>query len=158
MDRKNDIHENGEDRKLKAYAGKKMPYDVPEGYFEELPATVLARIHDTQKKHPGLRKLMIRMASAAAVLTLLTLAAVHFLTNNGAEFLPEEAFSVEDIYQYSLDNMAELEDIYLISYIDDHSIDLSDLMKDESDSISDEAIMEYLLAENHIEYYIINEY
>jgi len=158
MDRKNNIHENGEDKKLKAFAGNKMPYEVPEGYFEELPGKVLDRIQQAPVKHISLRTRAIQLASVAAVLIFAALVGVQFLFNRGSELSTEEAFNVEDIYQYSLDNMAELEYTYLMNFIDDDNLAISNLIEDETGSISDEAIMEYLLAENHIEYYIINEY
>jgi hypothetical protein len=158
MDRKNNIHENGDDSKLKAYAGNKLPYDIPETYFEELPGKVLDRIHNVPARQVSMRARMMQLAAAAAVLVIVALASLHFLFNTETELTPDEAFSIEDIYYYNLDNMAELEDAYLMSYIAEDSISLPKLLEDEVDEISDEDIMEYLLAENHIEYYIINEY
>jgi len=158
MDRTNNIHENGEDRKLKAFAGNKMPYEVPEGYFGELPEKVVQRIRETPVKHVSIRTRAIQLVSVAALLIFAALAAIQFLFNTESDLSSEEALRVEDIYHYSLDNMAELEDHYLVSFLEEDAITLSNLMEDEPDDISDEAIMEYLLAENHTEYYLINEY
>lgn len=158
MDRKNNIHENGEDSKLRSLAGNKMPYDVPEAYFEGLPGKILDRIHHTPEKHISLRTRFIQLSAAAAVLILVVLAAVQYLFNTGTEISTEVAYNIEDIYRYNLDNMAELEDAYLMNFVDDQNIVVSNQAGDETNDISDEAIMEYLLAENHIEYHIMNEY
>jgi len=158
MDRPNNINENSADRKLKETAGTSMPYDVPDAYFEELPGRILARIHEVPDKRVGFRPGFIHYASAAAVLVLVALTAIHFLFNTVTEYNTEEAFSIEDIYRYNLDNMLELEETYLMSFIEDDGIDMSGLLTDEVDNISDEVIVEYLLAENHIEYYLLDEY
>ena len=79
-------------------------------------------------------------------------------TNRNSEEDSYEEFSLLEVYQYNINNLADLEETYLISLIEDESLKTINLMNTDLEGISDEVIMEYLLAENHIEYYIINEY
>lgn len=157
MDHTKNIHDNGHDSKLKALAGKQMPYEVPEGYFEQLPEKVLDRIHEEPERRISLRPRLLRLAAAAAILILIAFSAVQFLFNPETE-IANDSYTINDIYYYNLDNMAELEDSYLMSFLEEESIAYSDLVEHEDSEISDEAIMEYLLAENHIEYYLSDEY
>lgn len=157
MDHKKNTYDKGEDSKLKTLAGKQMPFEVPEGYFEELPGKVLDRIHEKPQRVIGFRQRIVQLSAAAAILILLAFSAVQFLFSPDTE-IATDALTLNEIYAYNLDNMAELEDAYLISFLEAENLTYSDLMEDETSEISDEAIMEYLLAENHIEYYILDEY
>jgi hypothetical protein len=157
MEHTKNIHDKGNDSKLRTLAGKQMPFDVPEDYFDQLPGKILDRIHEKPVQRIGFRHPLVQLATAASILILISFSAVQLLFNPAAEVNTIESYSINELYQYNLDNMAELEDSYLISFLEDENIAFSDPLE-EVDEISEEAIMEYLLAENHIEYYFINEY
>lgn len=158
MDRPNNINENRKDRKLKDLAGTSMPYDVPDGYFEDLPAKVLDRIHKESEKKVGLRRIYVRFAAAAAIFVFATLIITMLFNNQNATIETNDEFSMIDIYQNSISSLADLEDAYLLSLIEEDSLDSFIMNEDDLDDISDEIIIEYLLAENDIEYHIINTY
>jgi len=153
--------ENKSDRKLKDLFGKEMPYRVPDGYFEDLPDQVLESCRQSKQK-PGRRIYLqsgfLRIAAAAAVLIMAALVITMVFTQRQSEAEGIVEYSMNEIYFYNINNLADLEETYLLSLIYDDSIYMTDFMGGETPDISDEIIIEYLLAENHIEYHIINEY
>ncbi|MCK4569484.1 MAG: hypothetical protein KAT76_04285 [Bacteroidales bacterium] len=152
---------NGSDRKLKDLLGKEMPYQVPDGYFEGLPDHLLDACRQSRqepKRRLYLQTGFLRIAAAAAVLIMAALVITMVFTNRPSEVEGFVEYSMDEIYFYNINSLADLEETYLLSLIESDNLDLMGLMVNKADSISDEAIMDYLLAENHIEYYIINEY
>jgi len=152
------IHDNGEDRKLKDTFGNKMPYEVPDGYFEHLPTQILESISQKPARSLFVQRGLMLFTAAAAVFIIAALVITMVFTNRSASTEAYDEFSMHEIYQYNINNLADLEEAYLLSLIEDENSNLSDLMNIADDSISNDYMMEYLLAENHIEYHIINEY
>lgn len=153
--------ENKSDRKLKDLFGKEMPYRVPDGYFEDLPDQVLESCKQSKQKPDRriyLQSWFLRIAATAAVLIMAALVITMVFTQRQSETEGTIKYSMNEIYLYNINNLADLEETYLLSLIEFVNLDPVGLLFNKTDSISDEAIMNYLLAENHIEYYIINEY
>ncbi len=153
--------ENKSDGKLKDLYGKEMPYQVPDGYFEDLPKQVLESCRQSRQQPDRrlyLQKGVLRIVAAAAVLIMAALVITMVFTNRSSVGKSFEEYSISDIYRYNINSLADLEEAYLLTLTDNDSIDMMGLMIPEADSISDEIIIDYLLAENHIEYFIINEY
>lgn len=158
MNTTKDIHENGEDRKLKETFGTSMPYEVPDGYFEQLPEQLLSSVKQSPRRSVIAQRGFRTFAAAAAILIFAALASTFIFTDRNSVGEGFENYSMSDIYHYNINNLADLEEAYLYSLIDDDSSGIMNLMLNDTDSVSDDYIMDYLLAENHIEYYIINEY
>ncbi len=156
----NNIHDKGNDldRKLKETFGKNMPYEVPDGYFENLSERSLQTIRRSPVRSLFLHRGFRYFAASAAVFIMAALVITMIFTNRSSSSDNLEEYSLSEIYYYNINNLAELEESYLLSFFADDSLDIKGMMESETDSISDEIIMEYLLAENHIEYHILNEY
>lgn len=151
------IHDNT-DRKLKDQFGNKMPYEVPDGYFEDLPARTIESIR--QAPEPGFifRRGFRRIAAVAAIFIMAALVITMVFTRQSNTIETNDDFSMIEVYQNTINSLADLEEAYLISLIDVESLNSIQLIDDDLESVSDDAIMEYLLAENHVEYRIINDY
>ena len=152
------IHDNTEDRKLKDQFGNSMPYEVPDGYFEDLPARALESIRQAPTRSLFLRSGFRRIAAAAAIFVMAALVITLVFSRRSTTIETNDEFSMIDIYQNTINSLADLEEAYLITLIDVESLNSIQLINDDLDNVSDEAIVDYLLAENHIEYRIINEY
>jgi len=157
MNHDKNIHDNGEDGKLKSLAGNKMPYKVPDGYFDDLPLRVLDSIK--RQSGPSLfqRNWFIKFTAAAAIFIFAALIINMVLTNSNTDDDSFSEFSISQIYEYNLNSLADIEEAYLLSLAEDETLPAIDLMKGDTLEVNDEIIIEYLLAENHIEYRIINE-
>lgn len=154
-------NESSSDRKLKEQFGNKTPFQVPEGYFEELPGKVLDACKSSDAKTQGVRFLSIgyrRLAVAATILLFVASAITIVFMNNTLEEDALLEYSNSELYQYNINSLLDLEESYLFSLVEDDSLKSIKLLDDELDDVSDDIIIEYLLADNHIEYYINNEY
>lgn len=154
-------NESGSDRKLKEQFGNKMPFQVPEGYFEEFPGKVLDACKSNDAKTQGFRFLSggyRRLAVAATILLFVASAITIVFMNNTLEEDALHEYSNSELYQYNINSLLDLEESYLFSWVENDSLKSIKLLDDELEDVSDDVIMEYLLADNHIEYYINNEY
>ncbi len=146
------------DQRLKDIFGNNTPYDVPDGYFD----TLSARVVDSCKKKVQNRSLFLhpvfrRVAAAAAVLFLAALVITVVFTNRQTETDAFTDYTLEEVYRFNINNLAEFEEAYLLSLISDDNIDKLLIMEEESSDISDDDIISYLLAENHVEYYAFTD-
>lgn len=160
MTAQKNIHGNDDpaDQRLKAAAGKNNPFRAPEGYFESFPERMLEiskQADQGTRARQRIRKTMIWSAAAAVLLLAAWGASIWFQDPGEEEDLYAE-FTILDAYQLNLNHLAQLEDEYLISLLEEENI--SGLFTTDIDDtdISDDAIIEYLLTENHIEYQIAN--
>jgi hypothetical protein len=147
------------DQRLKDIFGNDTPYDVPDGYFDALSA----RVVDSCKKKVQNRSLFLhpvfrRVAAAAAVLFLAALVITVVFTNRQTETDAFSDYTLDEVYRFNINNLAEFEEAYLLSLISDDNIDKLLIMEEESSDISDDEIISYLLAENHVEYYAFTDY
>ena len=152
--------EDGIDSRLKELFGNESPYKVPDGYFEELPAQVLESCHKSDNKsiRPLYRKAVFRnIAAAAAILIMAALVITMVYTNRQTQADIFTDYSLKDAYQYNFNNLADLEEAYLLSLIGAEADEDLFLIETDAGDISDEDIIEYLLAENHKEYYTFNK-
>ena len=158
MDNKKNIQENESDSRLKEIFGAKNPFEVPEGYFDTVADRALENIRDGKGKRIFLNQGTRNFAAAAAILLLGILASVYLF--NGKENIDEslQDISMSDLYMYNINNLAEIEETYLMSLLDMDSLDFQNVIAPDTTDISDDVIKEYLLAENHIEYLLISEY
>ncbi|RLD80687.1 MAG: hypothetical protein DRJ15_06430 [Bacteroidetes bacterium] len=152
------IHYNTVDRKLKDQFGNSMPYELPDGYFEDLPTRALESIRHAPEPGFLFRRNFRRIAAAAAIFLMAALVITLVFSRRSTTIETNNEFSMIDSYQNTINSLADLEEAYLMSLVDVESLNSIQLINDDLDNVSDEAIMEYLLAENHIEYRIINEY
>ena len=158
-----DIHdsENSKDHRLKEAFGNETPFKVPNGYFEELPSRIMDACNEiNNERDPSIfrRPSVWRISAVAAILILAGLLLTMVFTNKQPkpDALAESSFV--ELYQLSFNNLAELEETYLLSLAGEEAgNEISDLDTQLND-IDNEEIIEYLLAENHVEYLIINEY
>lgn len=161
MNPPNNISETDSDKTLKEHFGNKMPYEVPDGYFENLPGRVLDACKSKDAKMNKTRFFTGRykkLAAAAAILLLVTSVITIVFMNKSLDDDSLLEFSNNELYQYNVNNLFDLEEEYLLSWIENDSLGSIKLMNDNLEDISDDVIMDYLLAENYIEYHIINEY
>lgn len=147
------------DQRLKDIFGNNTPYDVPDGYFDALSD----RVVDSCKKKKQNRSLFLhpvfrRVVAAAAVLLLAALVITVVFTNRQKETDAFTDYTLEEVYRFNINNLAEFEEAYLLSLISDDNIDKLLIMEEESSDISDDEIISYLLAENHVEYYAFTDY
>ena len=147
------------DQRLKDIFGNNTPYDVPDGYFDALSD----RVVDSCKKKKQNRSLFLhpvfrRVVAAAAVLLLAALVITVVFTNRHTETDAFTDYTLEEVYRFNINNLAEFEEAYLLSLISDDNIDKLLIMEEESSDISDDEIISYLLAENHVEYYAFTDY
>lgn len=142
-------------RQMKEQYGKKMPYEVPENYFDELPGKLMdtVRAHNAVKVH--LRARLRRIVAAAALIIAAALVLTAVFTGRQSAGPDVDEYSMFDIYEFNFNNLADMEEAYLLSLIGTDSLVFDGLMVSDTTSISDEAIIDYLLAENHVEYNIL---
>ena len=149
------------DQRLKDIFGNNTPYDVPDGYFDALSARV---VDACKQKYQAwnisifLRPAFRRIAAAAAVLLLAALVITVVFTNRQTETDALSYYTLDEAYRFNINNLAEFEDAYLLSLISDDDIDKLMIMETETSDISDDDIISYLLAENHVEYYAFTDY
>jgi|GEM_PF-710472 len=153
------IHEDSEEQKLNEAFGKDMPFKVPEAYFDNLPEQVLAncKASDNTSAHAFYQRPMFRAMPTAAAILIIAFVITFMMNDTAATSESYSDLTVQEIYEYNFNNLAELEEAFLLSMLEDESIE--QLLMNETDEIeiSAEDIMDYLLAENHIEYLIIND-
>jgi hypothetical protein len=159
MSENSNIHDEQFDKRLVEKFGKEMPYELPESYFENYPERILdiARMNSGRKNY-FLHNTATRIAAAAAILLIVAFALVYMFSNNSEIEVNLTDINDLDAYWHNISSLAELEESYLISLIDTDSLNIECLMLPDTSGISDEAIVEYLLAENHIEYLLTSEY
>ena len=149
---------NGTDR-LREKFGKSSPFTAPEGYFEGLPSIILERARNTRHLEKPVKVVFSRptmLAAAASVVILAGIAAIMLFMWHKPYDDATEDFTYLELYQYNFSNLAELEETYLLSMVSEIADpDLFTLPVDTT-GISQEDMIEYLLAENHIEYLTIN--
>ena len=68
----------------------------------------------------------------------------------------EAGYTIGNAYEFSISNLAELEETYLISLLGDELPDFPAMMND-AENLSGDEIIQYLLAENNIDYYSFND-
>lgn len=159
MNENSNIHDEQFDKRLIEKFGKEMPYEVPESYFDDH----MDRMLDIARKNSGRKNHFIpnngrKIAAAASILLIAALALVLMFSNNNEIEVSLTDINDSDVYWHNISSLAELEESYLISLIDADSLNIRSLMLPDTPDISDEAIIEYLLAENHIESLILSKY
>lgn len=149
------------DQRLKDIFGNNTPYAVPDGYFDALSD----RVVDSCKKkdQAGNRSIFLRpafrrVAAAAAVLLLAVLVITMVFTKRQTKTDAFSDYTLDEAYRFNINNLAEFEDAYLLSLISDDDIEKLLIMEAENIDISDDDIISYLLAENHVEYYAFTDY
>jgi hypothetical protein len=157
----NNIHnsENGTDQRLKQLFGTDTSLKAPEGYFEELPARVLDSCRQSDNKNIRplyLRPIFRRITAAAAILIMAALVITIIFTDRQPQADDLSEYTLVEIYQMNFSNLAELEEIYLLSLLEDESyLDSYKIAVDTAD-ITDEDIYQYLVSENQIELYTLS--
>ena len=147
------------DQRLKDIFGNNTPYDVPDGYFDALSdRVVVACKKKKQNRSLFLHPVFLKVTAAAAGLFLAALVITVVFTNRQTETDAFTDYTLEEVYRFNINNLAEFEEAYLLSLISDDNIDKLLIMEEESSDISDDEIISYLLAENHVEYYAFTDY
>lgn len=108
---------------------RKNPFDVPDGYFDELPARIQKRIQGRKQDHPLPMVRVIRYAAAAFVLTLVAYVWVW----RGSDGMPGQ--SPEAM-------LASLETADLVAYLEDGEFTTDELLDDIEFSDDDAARIE----------------
>ena len=147
------------DEKLKEQFGNEIPFVVPDGYFDTLPEILMEatkKAKDSGKYFSIKRQSIYGIAAAAAILIFCTIFfSLYF--NSVEEENSITSFDMEEVYLYNINQLSDVEETYLLSIVEDldasqYSIEVA------GDSISNDLIIEYLLAENHIEYLTLTDY
>ncbi len=149
---------NGEGR-LKEKYGKSLPFTAPEGYFEDLPSNILERARNTKHAEKSVKvsfSLRPMLAAAAGVVILAGIAAIMLFMWHEPSDVATEDFTYLELYQYNFSNLAELEETYLLSMVSEIADPGLFTPPVDTTGVSREDMIEYLLAENHIEYLTIN--
>lgn len=94
---------------------KKNPYDVPDGYFDDLPGRIQSRIQGRERRHVLSLSHVARYAAAAAVLVLV--AYVWVWRNNG-NFQSQSPEAM----------LASMETADLIAYLNDGEFTTDELL------------------------------
>ena len=139
---------------------KQNPFKVPENYFEELPARIQERI-DARKSVPerNIRTVLFnsRVLAAASVILILGLASLFIFqfdnqSNGAADQMVLEDYTIISDYL-----MTDLDEEEIIQAFEDWG----DQPDDESifpvGDLSEQEVIDYLLEDNQIEYYLIEE-
>lgn len=147
------------DRNLKETFGNAEPFSVPEGYFESLTSRIMENVGQEEQSMTRslFMKPMFRSIAATAAVVIVALV-ITFVFNSREESVEYADYTVKDVYEYNLSNLAELEEAYILSLFNEEERLGSFVPDTEFNDISEEALIDYLLAENHIEYFVINEY
>ncbi len=137
-----------------------MPYAVPQGYFDTLPDRIMERCRLESHRVPGPRTRILHgriyIPAAAAILLLTAVLSITFLLNRSGIENMETGYTIGNVYEFSISNLAELEEAYLISLLGDEPTDFTAMMSG-ADNLSEDEIIQYLLAENNIDYYSFND-
>lgn len=95
---------------LNEKAGNVIPFEAPEGYFENLVSTIEAQTSLKQK--PELRKLVpLRWAYAAAAAILLSIGIIYFTYNRPVESIAVTNFNTDSLSTAEIVNKLEKSDI-----------------------------------------------
>lgn len=162
MNEQKNINEDQQrENRLKSVAGNKNPFQVPEGYFDDLPDQLIQAVKEnSNQKRNYLRRIpaYARYAAAAVIIIMVAWSLVYLL--NGVEGSSGETltFTPEEIYQYNFNNLAQLEEQYLLSLLEAESLEDLSISSIDNADLSDDEIIDYLLSENHIEYHAITGY
>jgi hypothetical protein len=148
------------EQRLSDAAGKQMPYTVPQGYFDTLPGRIMERCRLESRGIPRERTRFFHrrnyITAAAAILLPAAIISIIFLLNRNGIDTMEAGYTIGNAYEFSISNLAELEEAYLISLLGDELPDFPEMMND-AENLSGDEIIQYLLAENNIEYYSFND-
>ena len=79
---------------------------VPEGYFDELPDRIMARVNAKPTHEPGLRTMWMKWISVAAVFSGLVITVLAVLPKKDVELQP---ISSLEAYQYIEENIDEFQ-------------------------------------------------
>jgi hypothetical protein len=158
---KNINEDQHQENRLKSLAGNKNPFQVPDGYFDNLPDHLIQVVKENsnQKKNYFQQiPTFTRYAAAAIVIIMVAWSMVYLF--NGVEGSSEEmlTFTHGEIYQYNFNNLAQLEEVYLLSLIESESFEDLSISSIDNADLTDDEIIDYLLSENHIEYHAITGY
>ena len=133
---------------LQHEALKKLPFEVPEGYFESFAERLQQRMKEEESSSVPVRRIgtttrWLAMAAAVLAAALITTSIIRLSTTNGSEGIyPDLAI---------LEQMQVLEDDrYLMEFLEEESVEL-----DENEAFASQAI-EYL-AMNDVEMDLIFE-
>lgn len=149
------IHDS--EKRLKEAFGKGSPFSTPDGYFEQLPERTMDKIRQSSGKQVRLHGIR-KFAAAASIIVLLGMTALLIFSNRDNNSEEALEYSLQDLYELNISSLLELEDAYILSYSGEELPDMQSLMGVDSLMLTQDEIREYLLADNHIEYLIINNY
>ena len=133
-------------------SGRKLPFEVPDSYFNELPGKIQERLSHDEKPVISTRFIRPKLAMAAMFIGILALgyAGIRILLDNGNSNYMSEDEIVETIEYFSY----ELDNGLLASVVIESDIDL-DIVPE--DSQTDELIQ--YLAEDDIDFSnLMNDY
>ena len=132
-------------------SGRKLPFTVPDTYFNEFPGKIQARLSQDEKPVIVARFIHSKLAIAAMFIGFLALgyAGIRILLNNGNSDFVSEDLIIETIEYFSY----ELDNELLASAVIDSDIPL-DL---ESEDSQTEELIQYL-SEDDIDFsYLLND-
>ena len=139
---------------------KENPFKVPENYFDELPSKIQERI-DAKRSVPGKTPRVVlynpRVLVAASFALIIGLASMLFFLsdNKGVEVtdqVVQEDFTI--ISDYLLTDLSDDEIIQVFEEWDAYD-DYELLIP--SEEPTEQEVIDYLLQEDHIEYYLFEE-
>jgi len=123
--------------------GKKLPFGVPDGYFENLPANLNKRIQeDSKTPHPVIRLSYLKPYLAAATILFAVFIAGTYLINKQTDRKSTERFSMELSRVVEEELYSISEEMILEAMESDH-----DYVTNDNDDNTDEMI-DYLMNED----------
>ena len=139
---------------------KRNPFKVPDNYFEDLPSMIQDRIARRVSRpktgkmrwlaHPGWK-----VAAAFTIIAGLTLVLIFSLNdakNGNHDISVQEDYGV--VSEYLLKNMDNTE---LFSVYMDMTQEVTDNTVFPVDSLSEQEVVDYLVEDDLLEYYLIND-
>jgi hypothetical protein len=79
-----------------SFIEKEMPFEVPSGYFVNLPEQVLEKVSDRSAKvAPMMKRKWMRLAVAAAVTGVMAISGILYFTNRGEHTISDPAVAVK---------------------------------------------------------------
>jgi hypothetical protein len=141
-----------------SFSGKQMPFELPSGYFDNLPAQVLQRVNRPQAKViPMMRRKWVGLMAAAVITGILAISGILYFTGkkdisvNNPQWVADKLKSVPD---KTIDEFIKTTDVNAASMVSVHkqskSSESKRLLQDIPDKDLD-AFLQQLPAEEELE-------
>ena len=95
---------------------KKLPFGIPDGYFETFPSRMIAQLEQPKKSIRFRKSLKIWISIVAMFVGMLLVGKFYFMPSHSAKVLSEVSVDTYDNYVLSQVDESQLIDIYVNNY------------------------------------------